>query len=137
MKGCSTKKDCMTEEEIGKIIVDCAIKLHMDLGPGLFEHVYEVLLTDMLRDRGLKAERQVPIPIQHMGKIFDEGFAADILVEDKVIIELKSVEQNARVHKKQLITYLKLSKMKLGYVLNFGQVLMKDGIARLLNGHIE
>jgi len=127
----------MTEEEIGKIIVDCAVKLHMDLGPGLFEHVYEVLLTDMLRSRGLKAERQVPIHIQHMGKVFDEGFAADILVEDKVIVELKSVEKNSPVHKKQLITYLKLSKMKLGYVLNFGQVFMKDGISRLLNGCIE
>jgi len=126
----------VTEEEIGKIIVDCAIKLHMDLGPGLFEHVYEVLLTDMLRSRGLKAERQVPIPIQHMGKIFDEGFAADILVEDKVIVELKSVEKNSRIHK-QVITYLKLTKLKLGYVLNFGQELMKDGIARLVNGHIE
>ena len=127
----------MTEEEIGKIIVDCAIKLHKDLGPGLFEHVYEVLLTDMLRSRGLKAERQVPIPIQHMGKIFDEGFAADILVEDKVIVELKSVERNSRIHKKQVITYLKLTKLKLGYVLNFGQEFMKDGIARLLNGYIE
>ena len=137
MKGCSTKKDSMTEEEIGKIIVDCAIKLHMDLGPGLFVHVYEVLLTDMLRSRGLKADRQVPIPIQHMGKFFDEGFAADILVEEKVIVELKSVEKNSPVHKKQLITYLKLSKMKLGYVLNFGQVFMKDGISRLLYGCIE
>lgn len=127
----------MTENEIGKIIVDCAVRLHKELGPGLLETVYEVLLAHELRQRGLKAERQVPIPIVFHGITFDEGFRADIVVEGKVIAELKSAEAVNKAHKKQVLTHLKLSKMKLGYLLNFGAAMMKDGISRILNGQVE
>ena len=127
----------MTENEIGKIIVDCAVRLHMELGPGLFENVYEVLLVHMLQEAGLTVERQVPIPIQFRGIKFDEGFRADIVVEDKVILELKSIESVSKAHKKQVLTYLKLTGKKLGYLLNFGEGMMKDGISRILNGQIE
>ncbi len=126
----------MTENEIGKIVVDCAVRLHMELGPGLLESVYEVLLAHMLEKAGLKVERQVSIPIRFHDIRFDEGFRADLIVEDKVILELKSVEHIGNVHKKQVLTYLKLTGMKLGYLLNFGDELMKDGISRILNGYV-
>ena len=127
----------MTENEIGKIVVDCAVRLHMELGLGLLESVYEVLLAQMLKEAGLRVERQVPIPIEFRGIRFEEGFRADIVVEDKAILELKSVERVSKTHKKQVLTYLKLTDRKLGYLLNFGEELMKDGISRILNGHIE
>jgi len=126
-----------TENEIGKIIVDCAVRLHMELGPGLLEIVYEVLLAHMLQEAGLKIERQISIPIQFRGVRFDEGFRADVMVEDKVILELKSVESVSKAHKKQVLTYLKLAGKKLGYLLNFGEGMMKDGISRVLNGQVK
>jgi len=122
------------ENGIGKEIVDAAIAVHRELGPGLLETVYEVVLLDELRKRGLRAERQVPIAIICRGVHFNEGFRADIVVESKVIIELKSVEHIINAHKKQLLTYLKLTGMKLGYLLNFGEALMKNGITRTVNG---
>ena len=109
----------MTENEIGKIVVDCTMRLHIELGPGLLESVYEVLLAHMLRERGLRVDRQVPIPIEFHGLRFEEGFRADIIVENKVILELKSVDHTNNAHKKQVLTYLKLTGMKLGYLLNF------------------
>jgi GxxExxY protein len=127
----------MTENEIGKIVVDCAVKLHMELGPGLLESVYEVLLAHRLESRGLKVERQVQIPIEYDGIRFDEGFRADLIIEGKVLLELKSVERTSSAHKKQVLTYLKLTGIKLGYLLNFGESLMKDGIHRILNGTVE
>jgi len=127
----------MTENEIGKIVVDCAVRLHMELGPGLLETVYEVLLAHMLEEAGLKVERQVSVPIKFHGIRFEEGFRADIILEDKVIVELKSVESVSKAHKKQVLTYLKLTGKKLGYLLNFGEGLMKDGISRILNGQVE
>ncbi len=127
----------MTENEIGKIVVDCAIRLHRELGPGLLETVYEVLLAHELEQRCLKVERQVGIPIVFHGIQFDEGFRADLVIEGKVILELKSVEAATRAHKKQVLTYLRLTGMKLGYLLNFGEALMKDGISRILNGQVE
>jgi GxxExxY protein len=123
----------MTENEIAKIIVDTAYRIHSKLGPGLLETVYEVILANALQKRGLKAERQVPIPIQFDGIKFDEGFRADLIVENKVIVELKSTESTLPVHKKQLLTYLKLTDIKLGLLLNFGTRLMKDGISRVVN----
>ena len=126
----------MNENEIGKIVVDSAVCLHKELGPGLLESVYEVLLSYELQERGLGLKRQVSIPIEYRGKKFNEGFRADIIVENKVILELKSVETASRAHKKQVLTYLKLTGMKLGYLLNFGESLMKDGITRLVNGKI-
>lgn len=127
----------MTENEIGKIVVDCSVRLHMELGPGLLENVYEVVLAHMLRESGLRVERQVPIPIVFHGIRFDEGFRADMVVEDKVILELKSVEMLNKIHKKQVLTYLKLTGKKLGFLLNFGEELMKDGICRVINGVVE
>jgi GxxExxY protein len=127
----------MTENEVGRIIVDCAVRLHKELGPGLLETVYEVLLAHELQQRGLKVKRQVAIPIVYHGIQFDEGFRADIIVEEKVILELKSVESTTKAHKKQVLTYLRLTGMKLGYLLNFGEALMRGGISRILNGHVE
>lgn len=127
----------MNENEIGKIIVDAAVAVHMELGPGLLESVYEVILAYELKKRGLSVNRQVSIPIEYHGIKFDEGFRADILVENKVIIELKSVESVNRAHKKQVLTYLCLTGHKLGYLLNFGEVLMKDGISRIINGDMQ
>lgn len=124
----------MNENEIGRIVVDSAIAVHRELGPGLLETVYEVVLTHELTKRGLKIERQIPVAIECRGIRFDEGFRADIIVEGKVILELKSVETVNNVHKKQLLTYLKLTGMKLGFVLNFGDEVMKNGITRIVNG---
>ncbi len=127
----------MTENEIGKIVVDCAVKLHMELGPGLLESVYEVLLVHRLEKLGLRVVRQAQISIEYDGIRFDEGLRADIIVEGKVLLELKSVERTTNAHKKQVLTYLKLTGIKLGYLLNFGEALMKDGIHRILNGAVE
>jgi len=124
----------VTENEIGKLVVDSAVTVHRELGPGLLETVYEVILAHELRQRGLRVERQVPISIESRGIIFDEAFRADIVVEGKVILELKSVEQVTRVHQKQLLTYLRLTGYKLGFLLNFGEALMKKGITRAVNG---
>jgi GxxExxY protein len=124
----------MNENQIAKEVVDAAIKVHSKLGPGLLESVYEVVLARELERRGWRVERQVPIPIEYEGMDFDEGFRADIVVEGKVILELKSVEQLAKVHAKQLFTYLKLADKRLGLLLNFGCDLMKEGIKRIANG---
>lgn len=117
-----------------KIVVDAAIAVHRELGPGLLESVYEVVLCDELSRRGLRTARQVSIPINARGKTFDEGFRADIVVEDKVLIELKSVQDMHPTHRKQALTYIRLTGFKLGYLLNFGAALMKDGIVRIVNG---
>ena len=124
----------MTENEIGKIVVDSAIALHRALGPGLLESVYEVVLAHELSKRGLKVERQVPVSIEYDGVVFDQGFRADIIVNNKVVLELKSVEKTTAAHRKQIQTYLRLSGHKLGFLLNFGEALMKNGITRAVNG---
>ena len=124
----------MTENEIGTIVVESAIAVHRELGPGLLETVYEVVLAREVRDRGLTVQRQVPVPIQDKDIRFDEGFRADIIVANKVILELKSVERVTAAHKKQVQTYLRLTGCKLGYLLNFGEALMKAGITRCVNG---
>lgn len=123
----------MKENEIAKIIVQAAFDLHRELGPGLLESVYEVLLASMLRERGLEVERQKPIPILFQGKHFDEGFRADLIVEKLVLVELKSIEALARVHRKQVLTYLRLSGLKLGLLINFGGEMLKGNIERLVN----
>jgi GxxExxY protein len=127
----------MNENEIGFIIVDTAVYLHKKLGPGLLESVYETILMKLLVRKGLHVQRQVPIPIELEGEQFDEGFRADLLIEGKVIIELKSVEKINPAHKKQLLTYLKLTNTKLGFILNFGAELMKHGIERVINGILD
>lgn len=127
----------MTENQIGTIVVAEAIELHQALGPGLLETVYEVLLARRLVKRGLSVQRQVPIPIEYEGERFDEGFRADLIVHGLVLIELKSVETIHNAHKKQVLTYLRLIGMKLGYLLNFGESLMRDGITRTINGTLR
>ena len=123
----------MTENEIGKIVVDTALKVHRELGPGLLETVYETILAYELEKQGLLVRRQVPVTIEYRGIKFDEAFRADIIVENKVILELKSIESINNAHKKQLLTYLRLTGMKLGFLLNFGENLMKNGIIRTVN----
>ncbi len=123
----------MVENEIGRIVVDASIKVHRALGPGLFESVYERVLAYELSTRGLHPEQQVEIPIEYNGLRFDGGFRADIIVERKVVLELKSIESILPVHKKQIQTYLKLTGCKLGFLLNFNADLMKDGIVRCVN----
>ncbi|MEE9422883.1 MAG: GxxExxY protein [Gammaproteobacteria bacterium] len=127
----------MTENEIGKRIIDVAIRVHRELGPGLLEMVYEIILAYELRQYGLRVERQVPVRIEYQGIKFDEGFRADLIVENKVIVELKCVEKLNNAHKKQILTYLRLTGMRLGYLLNFSDALMKDGIVRTVNCLIE
>ncbi len=124
----------MTENEISRQIVDAAFQIHTRLGPGLLESVYEVLMAHELRKRGLRVERQVPVRIAYDGIVFDEGFRADLIVEDLVIVELKSVEKTAPVHGKQVLTYLRLTGKRLGLVVNFGEALIKHGIERVANG---
>ena len=124
----------MTENQIGTEVVDAAIAVHRELGPGLLEAVYEVVLARELQERGLSVARQVPVTITYRDMVFEEGFRADIVVEDKVILELKSVERVTPAHKKQVQTYLRLTGCKLGYLLNFGEALMKLGITRCANG---
>ena len=124
----------MSENEIGRVVVDAAVAGHRELGPGLLESVYQVILAYELKQHGLSVKRQVPIPIHYKKLTFIEAFRADLVVEEKVIIELKSVEQVSQAHKKQLLTYLRLTGCKLGFLLNFGEVLMKRGITRTVNG---
>ncbi|HSB80428.1 MAG TPA: GxxExxY protein [Candidatus Methylomirabilis sp.] len=124
----------MTENAIGKIVVDAAVAVHRALGPGLLESVYETVLAAELRERGLHVERQSAVPIEYRGLRFEEGFRADLIVEGKVLLELKSIEKLSNVHKKQLLTYLRLSGRELGFLLNFGEGVIKDGIVRIVNG---
>jgi len=126
----------MNENEIARIIVDAAYKIHTTLGPGLLESAYQAILAYELRTRGLKIETEMMMPVNYLGFSLDIGYRADIIVEDAVIIELKSVEQVADVHKKQLLTYLKVSDKRLGLLINFGAPLIKQGITRIINGNL-
>ncbi|GAB4151071.1 MAG: GxxExxY protein [Ignavibacteriales bacterium] len=123
----------MNENEIAKLILDCAFKIHKEVGPGLLESVYEELLSYELKNIGLSIHRQVGIPLVYESIKMEVGFRADIIVENKVIIELKSIEAVLDVHKKQLLTYLKLSGLKLGLLINFNVNLLKEGITRIVN----
>jgi GxxExxY protein len=122
-------------EELSAIVVDCAYHLHVEVGPGLLESVYEVVLAHMLEDRGLVVRRQVPVPIRLMNYSFDEGFRADLIVEGVLLVELKSVENLAPVHSKQVLTYLRLLGMPLGLLVNFGAATFKEGIRRIVHQH--
>ena len=123
----------MIENEIGRYVVDVAFKIHKNVGSGLLETVYEVILAFELRRRGLRVERQISIPVTYEGLKFEEGFRVDLVVEEKVIVELKSVERLTNAHRKQLLTYLRLADKRLGYLLNFGAALMRDGLVRVAN----
>ena len=127
----------MNENDIAKIIVDCAYQIHTKTGPGMFESVYECILAEYLIKRGLKVERQVKMPAKFEDIQLDRVMVADIIVNDMLIIELKSKTHLDDVDKKQLLTYLRLTGYKLGLLINFGEKLIKDGIKRIINGIIE
>jgi len=123
----------MTENELATIAVDIAFKIHSRLGPGLLESVYEAIMLYELRKRGLRAEKQVPVPVIWEEVKLEIGFRADIIVEGKLILELKSCEAVEPVHKKQLLTYLRLADCRLGLLINFNVPLIKHGISRVVN----
>src|SRR3954466_15780954 len=116
----------MTHNEITEIIIDTGISIHRRLGPGLLESVYLVILAHELRKRGLRVEKEVPIPLVWDNIRFEAGFRADLIVEEMVIVELKSIESVAPVHLKTLLTYLRLADRRLGILLNFGEEVLKD-----------
>jgi GxxExxY protein len=120
------------EELIGKAIVNAAYKIHKKLGPGLLEKVYEVCLTYELKKEGFAVSRQVDIPIQYDGIVFDEGLRLDILVEQKVIVEIKAVDQVNPVWQAQILSHLKLTQLRLGYLVNFNVPIIKQGIKRFV-----
>lgn len=123
----------MTENEIAKVIVDTAYNIHVELGPGLLESAYQAVMLHELRKRGLETRSKVSLPIAWEGIELEKGFIADLIVENKVIVELKSVETVHPVYPKQLLTYLRLSNRRLGLLINFGAALIKDGISRVAN----
>ena len=127
----------MIENEITKSIIDAAYKIHSTIGPGLLESAYQNILVYELKKRGLSVEAEKPMPVYYDSITLDVGYRADIIVENKVIIELKSVEKVAEVHKKQLLTYLRASRLQVGLLINFGAPLIKDGIFRIVNGFKE
>ena len=115
--------------------MNCAYRLHVEAGPGLLETVYEVALARLLENEGLQVRRQAPVPIQLLGLTFDEGFRADLIINDCFLIELKSIEKLAPVHSKQTLTYLRLLKFPLGLLINFGNSTFKEGCKRIVNNH--
>lgn len=124
----------MTENELAKAIVDVAFHIHTNLGPGLLESVYQKVMSYELRKRGLHVEEEVPLPVVWDDVKMEVGFRVDLFVERKLIVELKSIEKVAPVHKKTLLTYLRLSDCRLGLLINFGEELIKNGISRVVNG---
>jgi GxxExxY protein len=123
----------MTENEIATVVVDAVYHIHVELGPGLLESVYEEVLDFELRKSGLTVERQKSIPILWNGHKMEHGFRADLIVENKVLIEIKSIETLLPTHFKQVVTYLKLGNLKLGLLINFNEALIKNGIKRIVN----
>ena len=122
-------------EELGRIALDCGLVLHRELGPGLLETVYELLLFELLKERGLFVERQKAVPIRFRGRTLDESFRVDLLIERTLLIELKSTERHAPVHAKQVLTYLRLMDLPLGFLMNFGAATFKEGVKRLANDY--
>ena len=122
-------------EELATAAVDCGYHIHKELGPGLLESVYEMVLADALRQRGYNVEQQRPVPIVFRERSFADAFRADLIVEDSLIIEVKSVERNAPVHAKQLLTYLRLLKQPLGLLMNCGCDTFREGVKRVANSH--
>ena len=125
----------MTLEQLATTAIDCGFHIHRELGPGLLESAYEIILAEALAGEGLHVARQVPVPISFRGIRLPEAFRADIIIENMLIIEVKSVERNAPVHGKQLLTYLRLMKQPLGLLMNFGCETFRDGVKRVVNGH--
>ena len=125
----------MGVEDIARVAVDCGFRIHKGLGPRLLESVYEAILEQSLARCGLRVQRQRPIPISFDGVAVDEGFRADLFVEGRLLIELKSVERVAPVHMKQVLTYLRLMNLPLGLLMNFGAATFREGVKRVANGH--
>jgi len=121
-------------DDITGAVIDAAMKIHRELGPGLLESVYELVLARELERRGFRVERQRPVRIEYDGFLFEEGFRADLVVDKRVIVELKSVECLAPVHSKQLLTYLRLMHLEVGLLINFGNATLKEGLHRVVNG---
>ena len=124
----------MDENQIGERLLGCALKVHRTLGPGLLESVYETCLAVELDEAGLTFDRQLTLPVNYNGTIIEAGYRLDLLVERRVVVEVKAIETVAPVHRAQLLSYLRLGDFRLGYVLNFNVALMKDGIHRIANG---
>lgn len=127
-------KGNMKENEISREVVDACYKIHSQLGPGLYESIYENILFYELVKKGLKVQKEIPVDVIWDGLVFEQGFRADLIVEEKVLVELKSVEEISKKHYKQVLTYLKLTNLKLGLLINFNENLIKDGIRRIVNG---
>ena len=123
-------------EQIVKLVIDTGLNVHIDVGPGLLESVYEAVLAKRLEHLGLKVDRQMPIKISIDGMIFPDAFRADIIVERKLLIELKSIDHLMPVHSKQVLTYLRLANLSIGLLMNFGEDTFKQGLKRLVNNHI-
>lgn len=128
------KQQSYNKETLSKIVIDCAYRMHTEIGPGLLESVYELVLEKLLLDKGLHVDRQKHVPVEVMGLSIYHGFRADLIVEDILLIELKSVERLALVHHKQVLTYLRLLNLPLGLLINFGAATFKEGCKRVLNG---
>jgi iron complex transport system substrate-binding protein len=122
-------------DEISGIVLDVALRLHRDLGPGLLESVYEMVLAARLASLGLKVDRQVPVDINFEGLHIGGAFRIDVLVDDRLIVEIKSIERLLPVHAKQVLTYLRLARQPVGLLINFGGATLKEGVRRLVNNH--
>lgn len=122
-------------EALVRRVIDIGFGLHRDLGPGLLESAYEMILFEKLRQQGIEVRRQVPISVSYDGIFIENAFKVDLLIESRLIVELKSVERTLPVHGKQVLTYLRLMNLKLGLLMNFGQTLFKDGIKRITNDY--
>jgi GxxExxY protein len=122
-------------ELAARTVVDCGYRLHRDLGPGLLESAYEALLAEALRQAGFNVAWQVPVAMSYKGVVVDNAFRVDVLIEDSLIVELKSIERLAPVHGKQVLTYLRLMSLPLGLLINFGQATFKDGLRRVANDY--
>ena len=122
-------------EAVARAVVDCGFQLHRDIGPGLLESVYQALMLVSIRERGLSVAKEVVVPIKFKGVVVDNAFKADLIVENLLLVELKSTERVTPVHSKQVLTYLRLLDMPLGLLMNFGQATFKDGLQRIVNNH--
>lgn len=124
-------------EEIAKIVIDCGLRLHKEVGPGLLESVYETVLASRLMKSGLQVDRQKPIQIRLDDITFPDAFRADLLIENALLIEIKSVERLAPVHHKQTLTYLRMMNLPLGLLINFGGETFREGVSRVMNNHVK
>ena len=124
-------------ERLGKVILDCAFEVHKELGPGLLESIYEECLCEELRNRNINVQNQVYLPLTYKGRKLDKNFRVDVLVENVIVLEIKSVYDIYPIDEAQLVSYLRLSEKKLGFLLNFNVVLLKDGIRRKVNNYFQ